>query len=116
MSKVHVLDGASGRYIAVLHATVPSGTNSVGVTWKSCLLYGGSKISVLPVGTGFGQITQVELDQIVAGDVIEYSWEIPTNADGSAPSVATILALADAEIAKRNVESAVKFKFFGYTQ
>lgn len=116
MSKVHVLTGISGRYSVVLHGTVPSGNNAVGVSWKTCLLNGSSKTSVLPVGTGAGQIAQAELTQIESGDVVEYSWDIPTNGNGSALSEASVTALANAEIIARNLENAVKYKYFGYTQ
>jgi hypothetical protein len=116
MSKVHVLTGMSGRYSAVLHVPVPVGSNAIGVTWKECLLSGGTKVSILPIGIGKGQITQAEMDQITSGDVIEYQWEIPTNADGSAPSISFIDALAEQEKARHFVETAVQYKYFGYVQ
>ena len=116
MSKVHVLTGMSGRYTAVLHALVPVGNNAVGVSWKSCLLSSGTPVSILPIGVGSGQITSVEAGQVASGDVIEYQWEIPTNADGSAPTASFINNLADQETLRQNLESAVKYKYFGYTQ
>ena len=116
MSKVHVLTGMSGRYTAVLHAPIPSGNNAVGVSWKACLLSSGTPVSALPIGMGYGQITQVEASQIAVGDVLEYQWEIPTNADGSAPTTTFINSLADQEIIARNLKSAVEYKYFGYTQ
>lgn len=71
MSRIHVL-GTVGlnNYSIVVHAPTPGGNNSANVTWVTALANSGQQTQ-LPVGTGPGQISVAESNQVTAGTVIE---------------------------------------------
>lgn len=72
MSRLHIL--ASGH--CVLHEPVPPGNNAAGVPWRTALVNSGmGGTSVMPTGTGPGQITAAELAQIAAGALYETAFE-----------------------------------------
>ena len=112
MSKIHVLKAGNSRnYQVVIHTPVPSGSNSVSVTYKDCLLQTGEFLTtILSVGTGPGQILQTEKDTIVAGDVAEIVTTINEEASSALDEVAdTIIAEIEAQVVRQ-------YKFFGHTQ
>lgn len=70
--RVHILSGNAGVYKFVVHQATPVGTNSAGVTWAAALVGSGMATTIMTsVGSGPGQITQVEKDAILAGTTIE---------------------------------------------
>jgi len=73
MADIHVLDRSTdGACRVVFHFPVPDAMNAVGVSYRAALVasgIGGS--TVLPEGTGPGQITTAEKSQIEAGEVYE---------------------------------------------
>ena len=79
MASVHTLTagGPPGQetYNAVAHFAMPTGSNLIGVPWKTCYVasFQGRPITsqLKVVGNGAGQITQQELNQITSGDIIE---------------------------------------------
>ncbi len=73
MADIHVMSNVGySRYRCVLHDSVPSGNNRAGFPWKDVLLNAGvTGTSSMTVGTGAGQITQMEYDSVVAGDLLE---------------------------------------------
>ncbi len=116
MAALHVLDGDGIRFRVVAHATVPPGDNTAGKSWKSCLIAAGMNTTILAEGSGVGQITTAERNQIIAGDVIEmvFTVEIPTvGTNGNK------LAIVQAAIAKMQADYLAqlgnKFQFYGYT-
>ena len=61
MSKIHALQNFGGNVQVVLHTPMPSGNNSVGVSWKNAALNSGIQgITSMTEGTGAGQITTAE--------------------------------------------------------
>lgn len=72
MAQIHILNGqGNGVYTAVVHAPVPVGNNTAGVTWKAALASSGLNQTSMTVGNGPGQISSAEASQVAAGDVIE---------------------------------------------
>jgi hypothetical protein len=75
MANTHVLDKQAGGIRVVLHIAVPSSNNAVGTNWQTAVvnsgLFGRPPGSVMPTGTGPGQITSAELASVAAGSLIE---------------------------------------------
>ena len=73
MSKIHVLAGAGGNnvYNVVVHSPVPAGNNQAGILWSTAIINSGRNVTSMAIGTGPGQITQAEADQVAAGTVME---------------------------------------------
>ncbi len=124
MAKIHVLERTGANtWRCILHALIPTGGNSAGVTWKAAAIASGDsgpnhagqgKASVLSLGTGAGQITQAEYDQLVAGDVIEFDESIRLESGGTA--AAPVDALADKIAAQRKTALAEKLRWYGRAQ
>lgn len=112
-SKIHVLEGNdNGEYRVVIHEAMPVGNNSAGKAWKNCLLNAkdGVLSSILSVGTEPGNITQIEADSIIAGDVFEVVTMI--KADNNASRTELInLAIRD-----KKIELQRKYKFYGHSE
>ncbi len=115
MSKIHILTRQADGYEVIVHTPVPVGNNEDGHTWKEVLLKAGvSGVSSLTVGTGVGETTQAEMDDILAGDVIEFRTTIRAESSGATPS--SIDAMVDAAIVDRKKLLAHQYKFYGYEQ
>lgn len=112
MAKVHVLEGNNYQYRIVAHFPVPEGNNTVGNSWKSCLLASHPPAPVLSVGIGPGNITQTEYDDIIAGDVLEI---VRTIAVGTTPTNTSVIKLADKYIAEYLSGLANVLKYYGHT-
>lgn len=83
MSRLHILQRTGPNlYDAVIHAPVPSGTNSAGVEWSQAIIDAGLNRTSLKMGKG-GQITDEEAALIAAGKVIETQmhWGVDTGLD-----------------------------------
>lgn len=83
MSKVHVLKANSfGDYQVVIHSPTPVDKNTAGVSWKDAARNAGlTGTSILPTGTGPGQISTVELATITSGDTLEIVGTVATVED-----------------------------------
>lgn len=116
MSKIHVLTGAGGAYTVVVHAPVPTGTNTVGVTWKAALIGAGLNVTAMNEGNGAGQITTAEKATVEAGDVVEghFTWGDIPGADNQT-LVADLALRADQLIAELLARLSVRLRYFGYT-
>lgn len=100
-------------YEIAIHYPTPSGSNTIGETWKACGLASGLiGATVLEVGTGPSNITQAEYDDIIAGDVIELFRSATV---GTSPTNAMIDALADIFITEANNNLSRLLKYFGHT-
>lgn len=112
MSKIHVLESNNNwGYRVAIHFAVPAGTNTSGYNWKQCAL--NSQMigqTSLEVGTGPSNITQVEYDSIIAGDIIEI---IETINPGLTPTTAVVEELCDVLIAKWYEDAAKILKYYG---
>lgn len=125
MATIHILDriGTSGSdYNAVVHFAMPQGVNAVGVPWKTCHLAskGASppKSRLTVVGSGPGQITQGELNDITRGDVVE-EWFTYSDYEEAVTQEQKDRVMDD--LAKRAVDAFTegfigKFKYYGYTR
>ena len=113
MSKIHILKSNNNRsYIVAIHFDTPTGNNSAGYSWKACGLESGLiGTTSLEVGTGPGDITQVEHDSIIAGDIIEI---IKTINPGLNPSNTAVEALCDILISMSNADMARILKYYGH--
>ena len=115
MSKVHALE-VEGQGIArcILHTPVPTGNNTVGKSWKNCLLNSGrSGSTILPEGDGAGQITLAQKTQVLSGDVIELPVNININSIQLTPQA--ISDYADALIVEEVAKLKASLKYFGYS-
>lgn len=114
MSKVHVLKSDNNQsYEMAIHFATPTGNNTIGLSWKACGLGSGLiGTTILEVGTGPGDITQTEYDNIIAGDVVEI---IRTATVGTSPTNTMIEALADIYISEWNNDTARILKYYGHT-
>lgn len=127
MSKIHILGATDeGQYRVVLHFNMPPGNNSAGLTWKSAYVNNWrlnhisqagailAPYSIMEEGTGPGQITTAERNQVIAGDVIEIVASIRAESGGT--TAASLTAMADQIIAETQARLARELKYFGYTQ
>ena len=120
MAKIHVLEATEqGMYRVVIHTPTPVGNNSVGELWKDAALKGGDLGStVLVIGTGPSDITQVENDSIVAGNTMELSTSFLAESGGSTnPEVIAALAqMVDEFISENTLRLQRKYKYYGHSQ
>lgn len=119
MAKIHVLRGSSAgdAYTVVVHIATPVGNNSAGVPWIDAIKNTGKNVSVMTVGTGAGQITQAELDQIIAGTLIEGTFRWGDNQTFTNPQRLSNLD-ANATRLTNELLAALsnELKFFGFTR
>ena len=79
---IHVLDGVgtTNQWNVVMHFDIPNINNFAETSFRVCLVNSGrGGTTVLALGNGTaGTITQVELDAIKTGSVLEFSfnWEL----------------------------------------
>jgi hypothetical protein len=72
MPDIHILDVVGNTLRVVCHIPVTVANNAAGVAWSVALVNSGNaKASILPVGTGPGQITAPEAAQLAAGTLLE---------------------------------------------
>lgn len=116
MAALHVLEGDGIRYRVVAHTNTPNGNNSANNSWKNCILSAGLNTTVLSEGTGVGQITTAEKNQVVAGDVLEmvFTVDIPTvgTTNNKLAAVQNAVAKMQADYLAQLQE---RFRFYGYT-
>ena len=118
MAKIHVLSGAGPNvYTVVVHAPTPAGNNLAGISWATAIQNSGRAISQLAVGTGAGQITQAELNQVTAGTVIEAALQWGDN-----PAWTNVERQADLDLRATQLVGEVlaryqqDLKYFGFTR
>ena len=113
MSKIHVLESNNNHsYKVAIHFDTPAGNNSAGYSWKACALAAGTiGTTILEVGTAPSDLTQVEYDDIIAGDVVEIVRTIDT---GVSPTNAILEALADIKIDEWKNDTARILKYYGH--
>jgi len=118
MAKIHILRGTGdNRYQAIIHSPVPAGANTAGVAWSAALVAAGLNTSVLTVGTGPGQTTQAEMDEILAGTVMEVSavWE-SNPAWSAAQRNADLDQRATQAVAEAQSNLAAQLRLYGATR
>lgn len=109
--KIHILEKTNSSYRIAIHFATPIGDNEVEKSWKSVGLASGKIGStILEVGIEPSNITQVEHDSIIAGDVIEIVKDINTPANNVA-----VEALADILINEFKVNMSNSLKYYGHT-
>lgn len=116
MSKIHVLGSDNnGKYFIVAHISTPVGNNTAGKSWKDVALkVGVLGSSRLIVGVGPGEITQEEMDSILAGDTLELSGSIHLESGGATPS--SLDEMVDELITTQKANLQGRYKYYGYTQ
>jgi hypothetical protein len=78
MARIHILEGSGlNTYTVIVHGDVPAGNNVAGFPWSDCIKNSGRNTTQMTVGTGPGQITNAEQNQIVNGTVVEavFQWQ-----------------------------------------
>jgi hypothetical protein len=119
MASIHIMQGdANGKlFQVVVHAPVPAGNNSAGVSWADALKGSGLNKSLMTVGTTPGTISNTESNQIANGTVMEanFLWE-DNPAWSNAERQADITLRAQQLIADLQAQRSGQLKFFGYSQ
>ena len=118
MSKIHVLETDQFGSHLVIHAPVPVGNNSVGISWQAAGLASGRLgYSSLSVGPGLGQITEAERSTIANGSVVELAAICQSDSGGTstAQRLATLNAVAVQAVSDWTAEFKAALKFYGYT-
>jgi hypothetical protein len=119
MADIHVLTGSGDSWSVVFHIPVPALNNAAGFPYRTALVNSGiGGATVLPEGTGPGQITVAEKASIQAGAVYEFSISYPFESGGSTPAqlLATVRALYQREKTRLLVELQGRLRYFGYTE
>lgn len=118
MSKIHILAGSGlGVYTAIVHIPTPTGSNSAGVLWTDVVKNSGRTKTIMSVGIGPGQITQSEVDQMVAGTLIEGSFQWQDDPNLSAAARTADLDLRATQLTNELLARyAVELKYFGVTR
>jgi len=118
MARLHVLDRTRPEtYRIVVHEVTPAGNNSAGVTWVSAIVASGRNQSILTVGNGPGQIGQNEMNSILAGTVIEASFEFQDDPAWSpAERTAALDQVAGQTIAEMLAQYSADLKWYGATR
>ena len=120
MPKVHVLERQGNNlYRCIVHFAVPTGSNSVGVTWQASYVSAGlARASALPVGTGGGyQITTAENNQLTTGALIESEFSFVYDPAWTTAQVnAALDTEANVQIATRTAELQTLLRYYGYTR
>lgn len=119
MARMHVLQGSStgNLFTVIVHAPTPAGNNAAGVSWKVALGNSGlQSASRLPIGNGFGQITNAEANSITAGDLIEaeMQWEDNPTWD-NAQRQADLNTRATIAVNQVLDDYQKRLKYFGFT-
>lgn len=112
MALVHVLTGDGDRCTCTVHKAMPTGNNSKSVSWSDCFVGAGLNTSVMTVGTGSGQITQAELDDIEAGTTFEVVCKINV---GKCADDTALGDLATQEFDKQVARLKEQYKYFGHS-
>lgn len=78
MSSIHVLTGSGGFFQVVVHSPTPAGDNAVGVSYETALKNSGNNVTVMPIGSGPGEITPAEATLVSCGAIIETraTWQV----------------------------------------
>lgn len=116
MSSIHVLSGGTAnRYTVVVHASTPAGNNSAGVSWSDAIKNSGRNTTIMTVGNGAGQIAQNEANNVIAGTVIEGTFQWDDNpAWTNQQRLDDINARATILIAELQTRYAAELKYFGF--
>ena len=116
MAKLHVLRINGDQVELLIHFIMPSGSNSVAITWKAAALAAGL-IGLTP----HAMADSTEKVAIQAGDTVELQTSLdmhevnPSNLSGT-PLVAALNAVANAKKAEWLAEQQKVLKYWGYKQ
>lgn len=120
MADIHILAGDGRKHWQVaFHLDVPDADNDVGVNYRTALANTGSGlVSVMPEGSGPGQITTAELIRLATGEVFEHVENIRSDTHGQTPasqraSLKAAYAKAELDVLK-NLKR--QLKYFGHTE
>jgi hypothetical protein len=119
MAKFHVLTASGGpdTYLVVVHAPAPVGNNAAGVAWSDAIKNSGRGMTMMTVGTGPGQISNTEANQIAAGTVIEDSFAWQDDPAWTNPErIAYVDTMAVQLMAELTARLQRDLKYFGYTR
>lgn len=115
MSKIHVLDRIDvTKYRVVIHTQTPSGNNAAGKPWKDIGLASFRiGITILAVGTGPGQITIAERNDIIAGNIAEIASIVKI--DPNSVSLTALNIIVDKAISDWLNEMQFALNYYGFT-
>ena len=124
MSDIHILTGNNAGSITIaMHVPVPDVDNNVGVNYRTALVNSGigldtetGRRTVLPTGTGPGEINPAEEALIDAGELFEFleSTSVPLGT-----SNAQMIVIAENQYAatNNNLQQQIgeRLRYFGHT-
>lgn len=112
----YVLAGdGNGGYHFVTHYLTPVGNNAAGVSWANAVVGAGLNTSILPVGTGPGQMSSADAALIANGTMIEVAGVI-ADAANAAAAQAKLNAASAQLIADSKAKLQIILNYFGFTQ
>lgn len=117
MSSIHVIQGRNNVYSVVVHVATPAGNNAAGVAWSTAIKNAGRAKTVMQVGSGAGQITTAESNDVTNGAVLEGVFQWQDN-----PAWTNAERIADVELRAQQLRDELlarvqdELKFFGYTR
>lgn len=111
--KIFILESDnSNSYWVAIHFATPLGNNAIGISWKACALASGMiGFTSLEVGTGPCNITQLELDEIVAGNTIEITRSVNPGID---PSNTEVSDICNIQVSEYQLDMARILKYYGH--
>lgn len=118
MSDIHILEGVGNKWRVVMHFAIPNVNNAVGVNYRTALVNSGlGGTTILPEGTGAGDISTGELAQVTAGEVYEYTAHLLIETGGSGASQVAMLTTEYNRLSSAVIATLQnKLKYYGYTQ
>lgn len=119
MSDMHVLAGDGNRCRVVMHFGVPDAPNSAAVNWRIALLNSGrGGATILPDGSGPGQIAAAEKALIVNGEVVEHVVDFLLESCGTdtAAQQAALRDMYDQERTAKLADLQRELRYFGHVE
>lgn len=116
MANLHVLEIGGDKVRCVCHIATPAGNNSAGISWKNIVLGAGLNKTVMTEGSGAGQITTVEKNSIISGDLLEIvlNFKVPS---GTGPQKSAALDAVFAKMASQYLSDLqYQYQYFGLTR
>ena len=126
MANIHVLAGNnSNEWQVAMHYPIPDRTNAAGVNYRVALVNSGigldpetGRRTIMPSGTGPGQITSAVEAKLDAGELFEHvsHWRMESGGTSLPLRRAALQGFYAAENASVQANMASRLRYFGHTE
>ena len=125
MSDIHILTGNNNiGWTLAMHFAVPDVNNNVGINFRIALVNSGIGVgedgrrTVMPVGTGAGQINPAEEALLDAGELFEHvtSYIIESGGTSNPQRRALVRELYASLVTSVQASVASRLRYFGHTE